>query len=63
MDTDDRKDVERECVDCRQPFIVTAHEQKFFEERGLSQPKRCKSCRADRRRERAQGQERNEGTK
>lgn len=33
------------CAACGRPFAWTAGEQRFFRERGLSQPKRCPSCR------------------
>jgi len=38
-------DLPIECIDCRQQFIWTAGEQKFFSLKGLvNPPKRCKSC-------------------
>ncbi|MFW6125664.1 MAG: zinc-ribbon domain containing protein [Chloroflexota bacterium] len=41
------------CRDCGQEFVFTVGEQEFFESRGLlSQPTRCRECRALRRRER-----------
>ncbi len=33
------------CSDCGQEFVFTAGEQQFFQERGYSQPRRCKPCR------------------
>lgn len=36
------------CCDCGQPFIFSAGEQTFFWSKGLSQPKRCQSCREKR---------------
>jgi len=36
------------CVDCRVDFVFTVAEQRFFESKQLSVPKRCKSCRAER---------------
>ena len=33
------------CRDCKGPFIFTAGEQQFYEERGFSAPIRCKACR------------------
>ena len=38
------------CIDCQQPFTFTAKEQAFFAEQGYVPPKRCPSCRAERRR-------------
>src|SRR5262245_30923619 len=37
------------CADCGGPFIFTAGEQKFYQEKGFGhEPKRCKECRAKR---------------
>jgi hypothetical protein len=36
------------CVDCQADFIFTVAEQRFFESKQLSVPKRCKTCRAER---------------
>jgi hypothetical protein len=33
------------CIDCYKDFIFTAGEQEFFEEKGYSEPIRCKDCR------------------
>ena len=41
-----------ECVECGRTFIWSCGEQRYYKERGLSPPKRCKECRARRRRER-----------
>lgn len=34
------------CCDCGQSFQFTAGEQLYFYSKGLSEPKRCKPCRA-----------------
>jgi hypothetical protein len=34
------------CSDCGGIFQFTAREQAFYQEKQLSQPKRCKDCRA-----------------
>ena len=39
------EDVMLRCSECGQEFVFTASEQQFFQERGYSSPKRCKSCR------------------
>lgn len=39
------------CRDCGQEFIFTIGEQDFYESKGLTQPKRCLSCRDARRAE------------
>ena len=36
------------CADCSQEFVFTASEQQFYQERGFSDPRRCRSCRAAR---------------
>ncbi|HEX5736791.1 MAG TPA: zinc-ribbon domain-containing protein [Blastocatellia bacterium] len=43
------------CADCGQPFTFSAGEQQFFQERGMSEPKRCKACRQARKAERGSG--------
>ena len=37
------------CVDCGSDFIFSPGEQVFFQQKGLSPPKRCPLCRAWRR--------------
>ena len=39
------EDIQLTCSDCGQDFIFTAADQAFFQERGYSTPKRCKTCR------------------
>lgn len=34
------------CRDCKQPFVFTGGEQRFFAERQFTEPNRCKPCRA-----------------
>ncbi len=36
------------CVDCHKDFIFTEGEQQFYEEKGFSEPIRCKDCRKKR---------------
>jgi CxxC-x17-CxxC domain-containing protein len=43
------------CANCGQEFLFSADEQEFYAERGFSEPKRCRSCRAARRNEREGG--------
>jgi CxxC-x17-CxxC domain-containing protein len=44
------------CMDCHQPFTFTAGEQEFYKRKGFrEEPKRCKSCRANRNARRAGG--------
>ena len=42
---DEFEDVALICI-CGDTFIWTAGEQKFYQEKGYFQPKRCVSCRA-----------------
>lgn len=37
------------CVDCRNDFTFTESEATFFASKGLSKPRRCKTCRQKRR--------------
>lgn len=47
------KDKKITCVDCKEEFIFTANEQRFYKEKGFSnEPKRCKSCREKKKQER-----------
>jgi CxxC-x17-CxxC domain-containing protein len=45
-------DLQLQCVDCGEAFVFTEDEQRFYAERGIRQPVRCGSCRAERRAER-----------
>ena len=40
------------CRDCGEEFTFTAGEQAFYQERGFSEPTRCKNCRDKRKQER-----------
>ena len=33
------------CVECGVEFVFTEGDQKFYEEKGSQEPKRCKECR------------------
>lgn len=39
------EDREITCKDCGNSFIFTAGEQEFFQQKGFSEPIRCKPCR------------------
>lgn len=43
------QDVELTCLDCGSPFVFTADDQEFHAARGYQNPKRCPTCRAQRR--------------
>ena len=43
------------CSDCGQEFTFTASEQEFYADRGFSEPRRCSSCRANRKAQRNGG--------
>lgn len=40
-----RRAIRLDCVDCGRRFTFPVDEQKIFEKRGFTQPKRCPSCR------------------
>lgn len=42
-------DVDITCAECGEAFPFTEREQEYYQERNLSQPKRCKTCRDARR--------------
>lgn len=44
------QDKEVNCVDCGQDFTLTAGEQEFYRTRELHEPKRCSSCRREKKR-------------
>lgn len=39
------KDRRLKCEDCHRIFVFDAGEQKFFKEKGFTDPKRCPTCR------------------
>lgn len=43
------------CRDCGQEFVFTAGEQEFYQQRGFSEPQRCRSCRDARKQQRNTG--------
>ncbi len=49
------EDKKIKCIDCHKDFIFTAGEQQFFEEKGFSEPVRCKDFRNKRKAEKRSG--------
>lgn len=45
-------DVTLNCCDCKLDFSFSDGEQRFFAERQLAPPRRCKACRSNRKNER-----------
>ena len=43
------------CADCGQEFTFTASEQQFYADRGFSDPRRCRNCRAARKSQMSSG--------
>ncbi|MBT9136997.1 MAG: hypothetical protein DDT34_02083 [Firmicutes bacterium] len=43
------EDQQLTCCDCGKPFVFSAGEKAFYWSKGLSEPKRCKKCRLERR--------------
>jgi CxxC-x17-CxxC domain-containing protein len=43
------------CADCGQEFVFSASEQQFYADRGFSDPRRCSTCRANRKAQRNAG--------
>ena len=39
------EDIEIECIICGKTFVFSGGEQKWYQKRGLSRPKRCPDCR------------------
>jgi hypothetical protein len=50
------------CKECGDDFVLTVDDQKWYQEKGFKEPKRCKSCR-HLRRENVIGKEHNYGEK
>jgi len=44
------EDLNIECVSCGKEFVWTAGEQEYYAEKEFSQPKRCRDCREERKR-------------
>ncbi len=43
------------CRDCGQEFVFTAGEQEFYQQRGFTEPQRCRTCRDARKNQRGSG--------
>lgn len=43
------EDKEIKCKECGETFVLTVDDQKWYKNKGFTEPKRCKSCRALRR--------------
>ncbi len=51
------EDKSLQCCDCGATFVFTAGEQEFFQTKGYTNvPKRCTSCRSNRRTQRPNGE-------
>ena len=48
-------DLQLTCSDCGQEFTFSSEDQAFFQERGYSAPKRCKTCRQAKKNEQGGG--------
>lgn len=48
MEIKQRERISTKCIDCNKPFSISPAEQKYFEEKGLMLPKRCRECRENR---------------
>lgn len=46
------QDVHVKCVTCGRDFIFTAKEQEFFQSKGFKEPRHCRECRQQRKRDR-----------
>jgi hypothetical protein len=42
-------DKQIKCGSCGQTFTLASGEQEFYQQRGISEPKRCATCRGQRR--------------
>lgn len=39
------ENIQIKCQDCGEEFTFTINDQKFYEEKGFTPPKRCRNCR------------------
>lgn len=60
-DEDLMEDLMLACIDCGNSFEFTAGEQKFYSDKGMTQPKRCKTCRTKKKLAREQQQSQGQG--
>ena len=44
----EQSDLVLQCVECGRNFVFRVAEQLYFKSKQLSQPKRCRECRAER---------------
>jgi chromosome segregation ATPase len=49
MEERKNSDIKITCRQCGKEFVFTKAEQEFYEQKGLSQPRRCKECRSGKR--------------
>ena len=42
------EDQQLQCVECGEEFIFSAEDQEFYQQKRYSEPKRCPTCRANR---------------
>lgn len=42
-----------ECIECEESFVFTVGEQEFYQQREFTEPKRCKKCRENKRKAKA----------
>ena len=45
---DQSQDITIVCPDCSKPFVWTSGEQRYYQQRVLSPPRRCPKCRLER---------------
>ncbi len=43
------------CVECNSSFLFSADDQRYHQEKGYTEPKRCPACRVNRRQQRGSG--------
>ena len=48
MSSTELQDQDINCIECARPFKWPVREQQFYTEKGFKPPRRCKSCREER---------------
>lgn len=56
---EEKKDLTIKCRNCGKEFTYTIGEQKFYEDKGFAAPVRCKECRAARKANQEEPQQKN----
>ncbi len=60
MEQEAKQDKQLVCQNCQETFEFTAGEQEWFDQKGFTEPKKCKKCRDEARQNRGNFNKRND---